>query len=63
METEVHQFISQHFTSVLFPKRKVFVYKLHAYMVVDHTVFYDMWSLKVSKTTEMQSLTEFPIAP
>jgi len=22
-------------------------------MLVDHTVFYDIWSLKVSKTTEM----------
>jgi len=22
-------------------------------MFVDHTVFYDIWSLKVSKTTEM----------
>jgi len=39
METAVHQFIFKHFTSVLFPKRKVFVYKLHAYMFVDHTVF------------------------
>jgi len=30
-----------------------FVYKLHAYMFVDHTVFYDIWSLKVSKATQM----------
>jgi len=28
-----------------------FVYKLHAYTFVDHTVFHDIWSLKVSKTT------------
>ena len=35
-------------------KTQVFVYKLHAYMFVDHTVFfYDIWSLKVSKTTEI----------
>jgi len=32
-------------------KKLSFVYKLHAYMFVDHTVFYDIWSLKVSKTT------------
>jgi len=32
-------------------------------MFVDHTVFYDIWSLKVSKTTEMQFLTGSPIAP
>jgi len=32
-------------------------------MFVDHTVFYDILSLKVSKTTEMQSLTGSPIAP
>jgi len=31
----------------------IFVYKLHAYMFVDHTIFYGIWSLKVSKTTEM----------
>jgi len=30
-------------------------------MFVDHTVFYDIWSLKVSKTTEI--LTGSPIAP
>jgi len=51
METAVHQFISWHFTSVLFPKRLVFAYKLHAYMFVDHIAFYDIWSLKVGKTT------------
>ena len=28
-----------------------FFYKLHAYMFVDRTVLYDIWSLKVSKTT------------
>jgi len=32
-------------------------------MFVDHTVFYDIWSLKASKTKEMQSLTGLPIAP
>jgi len=43
-----------HFTMKLnLVKRSVFVYKLHAYMFVDHTVFYDIWSLKVSKTAEM----------
>jgi len=31
----------------------IFVYKLHVRMFVDHTVFHDIWSLKVSKTTEM----------
>jgi len=40
-----------HFTIKL--NLKNFVYKLHAYMFVDHTVFYEFWSLKVSKTTEM----------
>jgi len=30
-----------------------FVYKLHEYVFVDHTAFYGIWSLKVSKTTEM----------
>jgi len=29
------------------------IYKLHTYVFVDHTVFYDIWSLKVSKTTKM----------
>jgi len=53
MESAVHQFISWHSTSVLFPTREVFVYKLDAYMFVDHTVFYGIWSPKVSKTTEM----------
>ena len=32
---------------------QVFASKLHAYMFVDHTVFYDIWSLKISKTKEM----------
>ena len=32
-------------------------------MFVDHTVFYDIWSLKVSKTTEMLLLTGSSIAP
>ena len=32
-------------------------------MFVDHTVFYDIWSLKVSKTTEMWLLTGSPIVP
>ena len=30
-----------------------FVYKLHAHIFVDHTDFYDIWTLKVNKTTEM----------
>jgi len=38
-----------------------FVYKVHAYMFVEHIVFYDIWSLKVSKTTEI--LTGSPIDP
>jgi len=32
-------------------------------MFVDHTAFYDIWSLNVSKTTEMQLSTGSPIAP
>jgi len=36
---------------------------MHTCMFVDHTVFYDIWSLKVSKTTEMKLLTGSPIAP
>jgi len=30
-----------------------FVYKLHAHIFVDHTNFYDIWSLKVNNTTKM----------
>jgi len=32
-------------------------------MFVDHTVFYDIWSLTVSQTTEMYLLTGASIAP
>jgi len=32
-------------------------------MFVNHAVFYDIWSLKVSKTTEMTSLSGSLIAP
>jgi len=34
-------------------KTLIFIYKLHAYMFVDHTVFYNIWSLRGSKTAEM----------
>jgi len=32
-------------------------------MFVDHTAFYDIWSFKVSKTTEMKLSAWCPIAP
>jgi len=32
-------------------------------MFLNYTVFYDIWSLKVSKTTEMYLLTGSPNAP
>jgi len=53
LETAAHQFISYSISPLFCFENAVFFYKLHAYMFVDHTVFHDIWSLKVSKTTEM----------
>jgi len=46
MESAVHQLSPS--ISPLF-----FFQNVYAYMFVDHTAFYDIWSLEVSKTSEM----------
>ena len=46
MESAVHQLSPS--ISPLFCFQNVY-----AYMFVDHTAFYDIWSLEVSKTSEM----------